>query len=135
MEFFRKISVKIGEEELQNSLQVSNLEEISTNIFNLDIPGDDEVYIGGIWGEFTLRRTRIRGGIRFALLECPNALCWTVTTGITPESDSITIHLTVNRPQRNSEFIEEVEDFLNDHSSCLEKFLSPKQRENIYTSL
>jgi hypothetical protein len=61
-----------------------------------------------------LSRTEIKGGIRFALLECPNALCWTTTTGFPPEPESIIIHLTINRQQTNQEFIEEIEGFLDD---------------------
>ena len=73
MEFFRKITLKTTEEQIQNSLTLSNLSEISNEIFNLNDPNDQVANIGGIWGEFTLIRSEIRGGIRFALLECPNA--------------------------------------------------------------
>jgi len=43
----------------------------------LDKPSEKEANIGGIWGEFTLSRSKIKGGIRFSLIECPNALYWT----------------------------------------------------------
>ena len=99
------------------------MEEISTQIFNLESPNNIEAYIGGIWGEFTLSRNVINGGVRFALLECPNALCWTVTTGFPPESESIVIHLTINRQQKDEEFIEEIQEFLDDLCKCLKSFL------------
>ena len=64
--------------------------------------------------EFTLERSMVKGGLRFALIECPNALCWTLTTGFPPKRDAIEIHLTINRTRKHEEFIEEINDFLND---------------------
>ncbi len=127
MEYFKIIKMKTTEDHIQKSLELNNLDEISTEIFNLDVPGQEVSNIGGIWGEFTLSRSEIRGGIRFALLECPNALCWTITTGFPPEPESIVIHLTINRQQTNQEFIEEIEEFLADHCVRLEDFLSIEQ--------
>ncbi len=127
MEYFRIIKMKTTEDHIQKSLELNNLDEISTEIFNLDVPGEETSNIGGIWGEFTLSRKEIKGGIRFSLLECPNALCWTITTGFSPEPESIVIHLTINRQQTNQEFIEEIEEFLADHSVRLEEFLSIEQ--------
>jgi len=127
MEYFRIIKMKTTEDHIQKSLELNNLDEISTEIFNLDVPGQKVSNIGGIWGEFTLSRSEIRGGIRFALLECPNALCWTITTGFPPEPESIVIHLTINQQQTNQEFIEEIEEFLADHCVRLEEFLSIEQ--------
>lgn len=122
MEFFRKIDLKTTEQQIQKSLTLSNLEEISSDLFNLTEPNDEEANIGGIWGEFTLSRQNIRGGIRFALVECPNALCWTITAGFPPDSDSVIIHLTINQKNRNQEFIEEIDEFLDDMSQCLIRF-------------
>ena len=61
-------------------------------------------------------------GIRFSLLECPNALCWTITTGYPPDSESIIIHLTINRQEKNEEFIEEISEFLDDLCVNLKHF-------------
>lgn len=129
MEYFRIVKVKTTEQFIQESLDLSNLEDISTKIFNLDAPSEKEVNIGGIWGEFTLSRSKIKGGLRFALLECPNALCWTITTGFPPDSESLIIHLTINRQQKNQDFIEEIEDFLDDQSNCLIHFFSNYKHE------
>ena len=100
MEYFRIIKLKTTEQNLQRQLTLSNLDKISTEIINLDEPGEEIVNIGGIWGEFTLSRSEIKGGIRFSLLECPNSLCWTITTGYPPDPDSIVIHLTINRVEK-----------------------------------
>jgi hypothetical protein len=64
----------------------------------------------------------IKGGVRFSLLECPNALCWTITTGYPPDRNSIIIHLTINRTKKQEEFIDEINEFLDDMSSKLMQY-------------
>jgi hypothetical protein len=95
----------------------------------LEEPQGNDVEIGGIWGEYTLNRAVIKGGIRFSLVECPNALCWTITTGYPPERNSVVVHLTINRKRKHPEFLEEIEEFLEDHCTCLEKFFSDSLQE------
>lgn len=119
MEFFRIVNVKTNEAAIQKSLTLENLDSISTEIFIIGSKNEQEAQIGGIWGEFTLSRSTINGGLRFALLECPNALAWTITTGYPPVSEAIIIHLTINRQQKDDSFLEEIAEFLDDHSKCL----------------
>lgn len=119
MEFFRILKVKVQESDIQKTLTLSHLDSISNDIFVIGDQFKDKASIGGIWGEFTLTRVEINGGLRFALLECPNALSWTVTTGFPPDPNSIVIHLTINRKQQKPAFIEEIEEFLDDHKECL----------------
>jgi len=127
MEFFRTVKLKTTEENLHSFLTLANLDKISTEIFNLDEPSEKEAHIGGIWGEFTLSRSKIKGGCRFALLECPNALCWTITTGYPPNPESIVIHLTINRIEKDEEFIEEITDVLDDMCHNLNLFFSQEK--------
>lgn len=127
MEYFRIVKVKTTEQHIQKYVTLSNLEDISTMMFNLEEPSEKEVNIGGIWGEFTLSRSKIKGGLRFALLECPNALCWTITTGFPPDRESIIIHLTINRQRKKQIFIDEIIEFLDDHCDCLISFFSERQ--------
>ena len=127
MEFFRIIETSTNESLIQELISLDHLEKVSNQIFSLSPPAKNEANIGGIWGEFTLTRSEIKGGLRFALLECPNALCWTITTGYPPAPDSIVLHLTINRQQKDPEFLEEIEEFLDDHCECLKLYLSPKQ--------
>lgn len=119
MEFFRIVKVKVQESDIQKTLTLSNLDSMSNEIFVIGDQTKEKASIGGVWGEFTLTRSEIKGGLRFALSECPNALCWTITTGFPPDPDAIIIHLTLNRQQKDSSFIEEIEEFLDDHKDCL----------------
>ena len=124
MEFFRIVKVKSSESSIQDNLTLNKLENFSNEIFSIGDSSDHEMEIGGIWGEFTLSRKEIKGGLRFALLECPNALCWTVTTGYPPDRDAIVVHLTINREQKHQDFLDEIEEFLQDHCSCLESYFT-----------
>ena len=127
MEFFKIVDVVTTESELQDSLSLEYLEGFSNQLFNLGKPTAKQSTIGGVWGEFTLSREKIKGGLRFALLECPNALCWTLTTGYPPDRDALVVHLTINRQQKKQEFLDEIEDFLEDHVVCLETFFQNKR--------
>ena len=124
MEFFRIIKLKTQDKSIQDELTIANLEFISNQIFIIGDQNNTRADIGGIWGEFTLTRALINGGLRFALVECPNALAWTITTGIQPDPDAIVIHLTINRQQQKESFIEEIEEFLNDQSICLKDYFN-----------
>jgi hypothetical protein len=122
MEFFRIIKIKTQEITIQKMLTLKNLDSISNDIFVIGDQNKKEALIGGLFGEFTLTRNEIKGGLRFALMECPNALTWTITTGFPPNPESIIIHLTINRQQKEPAFIEDIEEFLDDHSNCLTQF-------------
>lgn len=124
MEFFRIVKVKTQDKNIQEELTNDKLESISNNIFIIGEQNENEAQIGGIWGEFTLIRSKIRGGLRFALAECPNALAWTITTGFDPAPKNIVIHLTINRLEIKESFIEEIDEFLDDHSTCLEEYFN-----------
>ena len=122
MAFFRVLNIQTQEQIIQNTFTLDQLELLTNEIFVIGNKTPCEAQIGGIWGEFTLTRALIKGGLRFALKECPNALAWTITTGLNPEPDKLVIHLTINRQVQTPEFIEEIEDFLDDQCTCLQQF-------------
>lgn len=127
MEFFRVLEVKTEENEIQKRFDFHNLESMSNELFLLEIINKNEAHIGSLWGEFTLQRTVIKGGLRFALLECPNALAWTITIGYDNDEGSVMIHATINRKKKNQEFIDEIDEFLDDHSELLKKSFDEKK--------
>jgi hypothetical protein len=123
MEFFQIVDVSTTQEVIQEKLTLANLEEFCGSIFMLE--GDSQVcQTGGMWGEFMVRRDLIMGGVRFSMLDCPNALAWTVTTGYPPDRDKVVVHLTINRERKQKEFIEEIYQFLEDIQLGLQKFLT-----------
>ncbi|MHB1147088.1 MAG: hypothetical protein ACYC01_05760 [Lutibacter sp.] len=111
MEFFRIIKKQASEEQLQTKIHPKSIEEFTETM--LFLKSDENNFIGlTLWGEFKISYDKINGGVRFALLDCPNALAWTITAGFPPEKDKIILHCTINRIEKPIEFIEEIEDFL-----------------------
>jgi hypothetical protein len=124
MEFYRTIDIDLTPEQLQSFITLENMERWSSEFFTLHAIEGDRVQIGGLWGEFTLHQMAVRGGVRFTLIECPNALTWSITTGHPPKKDAVHVHLTVNRTAITDEFKEEIEDFIEDHIGMLSALLS-----------
>ena len=123
MEFFKIVDVRTTEKAIHEKLMLGNLEEFCESIFPLE--DHPEVCLtGGMWGEFTIRRDEIMGGLRFSMLNCPNALAWTITTGYPPAREKAVIHLTLNRERKQHEFVEEIHLFLEDLSNGIESFFS-----------
>ena len=131
MEFFRTINSKTDENGIKKTLDFKHLELMSSQLFLLEPQSEYLAEIGSLWGEFTLTRQEIKGGLRFSLLECPNALTWTITAGYEPAPESIVVHLTINRTEKDDEFLEEIKDFLDDHSSLLEQVFNSKEKQQL----
>ena len=124
MEFFRTINTKTEDNIIQDQLTLANLELITNDLFVIGNQNETEASIGGLWGEFTLSRAVVKGGVRFALVECPYGLAWTITAGLPPEKNAVVIHLTINRQTITEDFSEELNEFLDDQIDCLTQFFS-----------
>jgi len=111
MEFFKIIEKQTSEENIQEKITPQNLENFTESMFLLEQLEND--FSGAtLWGEFLISYDKIKGGVRFALLDCPNALQWTITTDFSAERNKIVLHATINQTQKPDEFIEEIEEFL-----------------------
>ena len=131
MEFFRIVDVKTTEQSLREALSLEQIEKMSTQLISLGEPDGRELFIGTVWGEFTLSRDEIRGGLRFALVECPNALAWTVTTGFQPAPENIVIHMTINRTRKGPQLLEGIEEFLEDMEQSLHIIFSNSEKQTV----
>jgi hypothetical protein len=113
MEFFRIIDKQVTQEIIQNKIQPQSVESFTESMLfiensNLDFQGLT------LWGEFLISYDKINGGVRFTLKDCPNGLSWTITTGYPPERNKILLHCTINRIQKPQEFIEEINEFMDE---------------------
>lgn len=126
MEFFRIIDKQTTEAQLQTKIHPKSIEEFTESMLFLESAENN--FIGlTLWGEFNISYDKINGGVRFTLLDCPNALSWTITTGFPPEKDKIILHCTINRTEITIEFIEEIEEFLKEWEVGLKReFQNPK---------
>lgn len=120
MEFFRIIDKQATEEQLQTKIHPKSVENFTESM--LFIENVENNFIGlTLWGEFNISYHKINGGVRFALLDCPNALSWIITAGFPPEKDKIVLHCTINRIQKPIEFVEEIEEFLEEWETGLNR--------------
>ena len=123
MEFFSIVDVSTTEEAIQEKLTLENLEKFCESIFPME-DHPEVILTGGMWGEFIVRRDAIMGGVRFSMLNCPNALAWSITCGYPPARDKIIIHLTINRERKQQEFLDEIHLFMEDLNKGLRSFMS-----------
>jgi len=120
MEFFKIINVRTTEDEIQKNITFPNLEDYCASIFVISSTNHIAT-TGTAWGEFTFQKDNINGGLRFSLLECPNALAFTITTSYPAEPDKIVFHLTVNKLEPDAVFIEEIKEFIEEWKIGIEE--------------
>lgn len=114
MEFFAIADKLTSADALQARLDIASLASWCASISQVLSHDGDTGEIYCVWGQFIVQRERIRGGVRFTLPKCPNALAWTVTTGFPPATDKVVIHCTINRREHDADFIAAIEQFVND---------------------
>lgn len=120
MEFFAIADKQTTADALQAQLDIASLPSWCASISTvLSQDGHcGEIYC--VWGQFIVCRELIRGGVRFTLPKCPNALAWTVTTGFPPAPNKVVIHCTINRREHDADFVATIEKFVDDWRQQLE---------------
>ena len=119
MEFFKIINRTVSEEKIQKSISPKTVSDFTESM--LFIEGSNDIFEGiTLWWEFTISYNKIKGGVRFTLIDCPNGLSWTITCGYPPEKDKTVLHCTINRTEKSVEFIEEVQEFLEEWEKGIE---------------
>ena len=108
---------------LQRQLRISRLPEFCTSVDKvLSDEGDSgEIYCH--WGQFNIQRLHIRYGVRFSLLNCPHALCWSIT--LNEAMQHIIVHCTTDKQDQDAEFIESIETFVDDWQNGIRHGLCP----------
>lgn len=123
MEFFARTTRKTDAATLQGRLTITALPDFCASVDEVLRDDGDSGRIYCVWGEFDVERVAINGGVRFILPHCPNAFSWTVTSGLPPDPDAIVVHATINRIEHDPDFIETLEDFVDDWRAGLDKAL------------
>ncbi|MDT8281767.1 MAG: hypothetical protein RQ982_03025, partial [Gammaproteobacteria bacterium] len=118
MEFFSEIeNIGLNKNSLKERLSIDQLPVLCRSIDSVILDKKNSGIIYCVWGEFEVNREQLDNGIRFSLPHCPNALAWTITTD--EETNTITIHCTINKKNHDAEFIETIKQFVDDWSfSC-----------------
>lgn len=119
MEFFEEIEHNgIDIEALRAQLQIARLPVHCNSIATVisDTGAKGEIYC--VWGQFAVSREAIRNGVRFALLNCPHALAWTVAYHA--DRRKLVVHCTIDDQQAEQEFVESIQQFVSDWALGLE---------------
>ena len=120
MEFFATTIIPASAADLQRRLTISELPNWCASIEQVlsDEKSSGEIYC--VWGTFHTHREILRSGVRFSLPGCPYAFQWTVTTGHLPNPLHTLIHLTINGTEHDQDFIDSIQQFVDDWKAGLE---------------
>lgn len=123
MEFFRELDSACDAAHLQRHLSIANLPRFCREISEVLNENGETGEIYCLWGCFQVHRECIKGGVRFTLVDCPNVLAWTVTSGLPPQPAQTVVHCTINRRAHDPDFIESIDLFVDEWKMGLERFL------------
>lgn len=120
MEFFATTIIPASAADLQRRLTISELPHWCASIEQVlsDAKSSGEIYC--VWGTFLTHRENVRSGVRFSLPGCPYAFQWSVTTGHLPNPQHTVIHLTLNGTEHDQDFIDSIQQFVDDWKAGLE---------------
>ena len=125
MEFFEEVERKSIEiEALKDLLQISALPSLCNSINSVISENHNVGEIYCVWGQFNISREVIRNGVRFALLDCPHALAWTITYH--ENRNMLVVHCTIDDREEDEEFVETIQQFASDWSLGLGNALPNK---------
>ena len=122
MEFFRYIDCPRAEvTALQQQLTIANLPVFCASIDKVLADNGDTGVIYCLWGQFDVHRLTLRNGVRFSLLDCPHALCWSLT--LDSDTQRLIVHCTIDKQQQDQEFTESIETFVDDWRDGIQRML------------
>ncbi len=130
MEFFRELDAACPVASLQRDITIATLPRFCSEIGEVtdDQGAAGEIYC--LWGSFRVHAEPIRGGVRFTLPGCPNALAWTVTSGLPPDPATTVIHCTINRRQQDPDFVESIVLFMDAWQAGVSRYLSQRSQSD-----
>jgi hypothetical protein len=122
MEFFREVRhAGLDVAQLKKLLTIGNLTNLCASISTATPSSDNEGNIYCVWGAFNVRRDEIRHGVRYALINCPHALAWTVTYD--GAQQNVIVHCTIDKADQDPEFIDSIHAFVSDWSNGMTQAL------------
>ncbi|MBZ0106997.1 MAG: hypothetical protein K8H84_15375 [Sulfuricella denitrificans] len=111
MEWFRTLRPGIAESDIRRLCTVDALPSLCGDIYEITQQAGDKnpAEISCVWGLFATDVEPIRNGVRYALITCPNALQWTVTT----RNGETTLHCSINDAHPDADFAASIGMFLD----------------------
>ena len=113
MEFFRYAHCPQADvARLQQHLTIASLPMLCASIDKVLVDNGDTGVIYCLWGQFAVHRLALRNGVRFSLLDCPHALCWSLT--LDGNNQQVIVHCTTDKQQQDKEFTASIDMFVDD---------------------
>lgn len=113
MELLEVIKCKaLDEDSLKNLLIIERLPDLCNSIYTVVSHDNDNGIIYCVWGVHKVNREIIKHGVRFSLIDCPNALIWTVTVKEGKGESKINIHCTTDNEEKDEDFIDSIRAFV-----------------------
>ena len=125
MEIFGRAQVRIPEGDLQRFIDVANLPEWCASIEEVLSTQGSRGEVRTTWGEATVHRELINGGVRFSCPNNPHAMQWSITANVAKPSE-VLIHLSTNRSTHEADEMERMELLVTDWRAGLEDW--PQRR-------
>jgi hypothetical protein len=119
MEIFGKARVRISEADLQRYIDVNNLPEWCAEIEAVLSHQGSRGEVRTAWGEATIHRELINGGVRFSCPNSSHAMQWTITVDAATLGE-VLIHLTTHRAAHEVAEQQRLERFVEAWSRGLE---------------
>ena len=119
MEWFAEARVTLREADLQRYLGIDDLPGWCAAIERVLTCNGDRGRLSCVFGEHTVHREMIRGGVRFSLPSCEYALQWTVTAEAT-RPGVVRVHCSSNRREHDAAWIATLQGFLTAWQAGLE---------------
>ena len=119
MEWFHTITPALSEGEIQQRCTLINLPHLCSDVYEIitiDANGRHGE-ISCVWGLFQIEAYPVKNGMRFALISCPNALQWTITS----RHDVTTLHCSINQVSPDPDFAESTQEFIENFRQGLGK--------------
>ena len=124
MEFHASVPLAIAAKNIQAAISISDLPKFCASIFEVMRDDGEQGEINCLWGVFLIRREAIKGGVRFTLPHCPNALAWTVTAGLQAGVDVVNVHCTIPGSETDPDFRDSIDEFIEHWREGLESAFS-----------
>lgn len=117
MEWAHKITPEIPVAEVLAQCSLANLPVLCEDVYSVEHIATDAgvAQAACVWGEFEIACRPIKNGVSYALISCPNAFQWSITSrnGVT------LVHGSINQMQPDPEFAESLIEFLQNFCAGL----------------
>ena len=120
MEFLASVSIPASATDLLHRLTISELPRWCASIEKVLSDSGTSGDIFCVWGTFYISREELCNGVRFSFPRCPNAFQWTLTTGHKPDPQHTFIHVTINRTAQDQDFVDSIQQFVDEWKAGLE---------------